>query len=101
MGLFNRESRLNVRVDHSLRQRVEVVATEMDCSTSMAARYLLGEALAHRAIEAHRDVPAVAEDFLRRVALSEVRAFKNGGTWQFCEEVRGLLRGIGVGKPRG
>jgi len=97
----SRDNRLNIRVDTHLRQRVEAVAKELGCSTSMAARYLLGEGLVHRSVEVLNDVSTSAEDFLRRVALAEVRSFKNGGRWQFYEDVKGLLRKMGIEAPKG
>lgn len=100
MSPQNRDNRFNIRVETHLRQRVEAAAKELGCSTSMAARYLFGEGLAHRYIEALSDVPTSAEDLLRRVALAEVRSFKSGGRWQLWEDVTRLLRKIGVNRPR-
>jgi len=66
----------------------------------LAARYLLGEAMAFRRVEAQEAQFGTAENLLRQIAAAEVRSFKRGGTWQFAEDVSTLLRAKGIKPPR-
>lgn len=94
-----RSSRINIRVDATLRQAIEAVAKEMDCSVSMAARYMLGEALAFRHIEASGKQYESADHLIRHIAALEVRAFRRGDYRQFLHDVNGILRAKGIKCP--
>ncbi len=100
MNRERRDSRINLRLDGGLRAAIEGTARDLDCSLSMATRYLVGLGVAFEQIKGQADPFASADELLRQIAAIEVSAFRQGGRERFIREVKDLLRQRGINPPR-